>query len=181
MLYVRDFCDYLFHRACPRRSAEQEDLSCYFQPLFSGPGIFLVEFASAQLHLCSKQEARCKFLPGPQRLFLPSSLLLEVSDLLPFISVSSFPLYFLPSPKTSLILSFSTNCAQLLSSILEHVDRLLSVVISQLFFLFSALPGMPDARQGLLRAVKSSLSFRNPIIGVHVRRGDSCKLKASPG
>ena len=32
-----------------------------------------------------------------------------------------------------------------------------------------------------VRAAKSAMRFRHPILGVHVRRGDSCKLKALPG
>jgi hypothetical protein len=33
----------------------------------------------------------------------------------------------------------------------------------------------------MVRKAKSAMGFRHPILGVHVRRGDSCKLKQLPG
>ena len=37
----------------------------------------------------------------------------------------------------------------------------------------------PNARlESLVRAAKSAIGFRGSVLGVHVRRGDSCKLKA---
>ena len=32
-----------------------------------------------------------------------------------------------------------------------------------------------------MAAAKAAMGFRHPIVGMHVRRGDSCRLKASPG